>query len=381
VIAVFHVQGFTREDRVREVHVSQHDAESVAEVARGVIEHATSSESTALVEFRRMWPINAFGVEAAVVQVDAVTKTTLDEGKTWSEMWHWFGTLSTPWPLNAAPAAEVPGDASPASPADVSAEDRAAIAPVFTHRAFWSDERAQHECNCGSVLNAWLNAVERRVPKGTTPYDFWMREHQIDALLAAGWRPGGAPARPTREALAGALYGVLNPHMGTNRVAAGSIYHAYADSLLAVDHLWAEDDGPLFDVRRCRVCGCTDEACSGCIEKTGSPCSWVEWDLCSACDGVVVVDREALAAAMYRVESGGPWDMLGLAFREDYLDQADELIREASGALVDRATVEAEQREKDAEIAEGASRGRMHGIVDHAYKVDVAAAIRAGGAS
>lgn len=33
----------------------------------------------------------------------------------------------------------------------------------------------------------------------------------------------------------------------------------------------------------CRVCGCTDDDCTGCVERTGSPCSWVEADLCSAC--------------------------------------------------------------------------------------------------
>jgi hypothetical protein len=36
-------------------------------------------------------------------------------------------------------------------------------------------------------------------------------------------------------------------------------------------------------VRRCRVCGCTDDDCHQCIEKTGVPCHWVEADLCSAC--------------------------------------------------------------------------------------------------
>lgn len=35
--------------------------------------------------------------------------------------------------------------------------------------------------------------------------------------------------------------------------------------------------------RRCRVCGCTDADCSGCIERTGEPCTWVEPNLCSAC--------------------------------------------------------------------------------------------------
>lgn len=36
-------------------------------------------------------------------------------------------------------------------------------------------------------------------------------------------------------------------------------------------------------VATCRVCGCTDDDCRGCIERTGSPCYWVEPDLCSAC--------------------------------------------------------------------------------------------------
>lgn len=37
------------------------------------------------------------------------------------------------------------------------------------------------------------------------------------------------------------------------------------------------------DKRRCRLCGCTDDDCSGCIERTGQPCYWVAPDLCSAC--------------------------------------------------------------------------------------------------
>lgn len=36
-------------------------------------------------------------------------------------------------------------------------------------------------------------------------------------------------------------------------------------------------------VRTCRACGCTDEDCRQCIEKTGVPCHWVADDLCSAC--------------------------------------------------------------------------------------------------
>jgi ParB/RepB/Spo0J family partition protein len=36
-------------------------------------------------------------------------------------------------------------------------------------------------------------------------------------------------------------------------------------------------------VRKCRICGCTDDDCQQCVEKTGEPCYWVEDDLCSAC--------------------------------------------------------------------------------------------------
>ena len=35
--------------------------------------------------------------------------------------------------------------------------------------------------------------------------------------------------------------------------------------------------------RVCRKCGCWDQDTSGCMEKTGLPCYWVEADLCSAC--------------------------------------------------------------------------------------------------
>jgi hypothetical protein len=45
------------------------------------------------------------------------------------------------------------------------------------------------------------------------------------------------------------------------------------------DEIFDEVNAPV----ACRVCGCTDDDCSGCIAKTGQPCHWVESDLCSAC--------------------------------------------------------------------------------------------------
>jgi len=41
--------------------------------------------------------------------------------------------------------------------------------------------------------------------------------------------------------------------------------------------------------QKCRVCGCTDDDCSGCIERTGQPCHWVAPDLCSACEAVTAM--------------------------------------------------------------------------------------------
>jgi hypothetical protein len=58
---------------------------------------------------------------------------------------------------------------------------------------------------------------------------------------------------------------------------------------------------PLFDApkeepppRSCRVCGCTDDNCADCIEKTGLPCHWIEEDLCSACvpEGEPVIEKD-----------------------------------------------------------------------------------------
>lgn len=37
-------------------------------------------------------------------------------------------------------------------------------------------------------------------------------------------------------------------------------------------------------IRRCQVCGCTDDDCLDCIQRTGEPCRWVALDLCSACE-------------------------------------------------------------------------------------------------
>lgn len=46
--------------------------------------------------------------------------------------------------------------------------------------------------------------------------------------------------------------------------------------------------------RTCIRCGCTDNDCRQCIERTGTPCHWVSEDLCSACD--------------FRIEANGQYE-------------------------------------------------------------------------
>lgn len=43
------------------------------------------------------------------------------------------------------------------------------------------------------------------------------------------------------------------------------------------------DDEYSDEIRKCRVCGCTEMDCTQCIEKDGHPCWWIEHDLCSSC--------------------------------------------------------------------------------------------------
>ncbi len=55
----------------------------------------------------------------------------------------------------------------------------------------------------------------------------------------------------------------------------------------------------------CRVCGCTESDCSGCIERTGRPCHWIEPDLCSSCH-----NRNETPAIMPALTVWQPWATL-----------------------------------------------------------------------
>ncbi len=61
---------------------------------------------------------------------------------------------------------------------------------------------------------------------------------------------------------------------------------ALPNHLLRVRSRTAETTAP---PASCRLCGCTERDCRGCVERTGAPCSWTEepgadrLGLCSAC--------------------------------------------------------------------------------------------------
>jgi hypothetical protein len=91
------------------------------------------------------------------------------------------------------------------------------------------------------------------------------------------------------------------------------------DAMVNLDEKWGASSAPnQADERTCRVCGCTDDDCSQCIEATGEPCSWAEDDLCSRCldegiealkrDGANEADIEAAVKSMTSEEwrTGGP---------------------------------------------------------------------------
>lgn len=89
--------------------------------------------------------------------------------------------------------------------------------------------------------------------------------------------------------------------------------------------------------RTCRICGCTNEDCRLCIQKTGEPCHWVAADLCSAClpgflklySGVLLRFRLDLNTSIHE-----------LVFGAQHMEQGDcketmDCLREAK-ALIER---------------------------------------------
>jgi hypothetical protein len=72
----------------------------------------------------------------------------------------------------------------------------------------------------------------------------------------------------------------------------------------AEKHKECKEDDQLQD-RTCRVCGCTDDDCRQCINKTGEPCSWIENDLCSACEieGKIITALQRLRGVLLSTQA------------------------------------------------------------------------------
>ncbi len=70
------------------------------------------------------------------------------------------------------------------------------------------------------------------------------------------------------------------------------------------------------------MCGCTDDDCSGCIERTGTPCYWVEVDLCSACLTPNDLSRRL------RHGDAADWGILHAAFPYQLFLQATEILEQ-----------------------------------------------------
>lgn len=73
----------------------------------------------------------------------------------------------------------------------------------------------------------------------------------------------------------------------------------------------------------CRVCGCTDDDCRGCIERTGEPCSWwheysehPDGPICSAC---------AIETGIVLHGNGAP-ELLGLLDVSDLVEEGERVV-------------------------------------------------------
>lgn len=79
----------------------------------------------------------------------------------------------------------------------------------------------------------------------------------------------------------------VRPDLDNLVKALGDAVHAEDSHLwsIAAEKRWTRGK-PHIEItapRTCRVCRCTEDDCSQCVEKTGEPCYWVAPGLCSAC--------------------------------------------------------------------------------------------------
>lgn len=131
--------------------------------------------------------------------------------------------------------------------------------------------------NKDQIKTMWAE-LEAEFPEIVEHFRTWIDEYKKEIDWSSLFQPAIKFHDLPAELQQGVLIRYTNEsaeYWAENEKEAGTFF-AFVGHL----QLLFEDD----QVRRCRKCGCTDDDCSQCIQKTGHPCHWVEEDLCSACE-------------------------------------------------------------------------------------------------
>lgn len=69
-------------------------------------------------------------------------------------------------------------------------------------------------------------------------------------------------------------------------------------------------------MNECLICGCTDNNCSQCVEKTGEPCYWIDnnKNLCSACSKDAAERIGFLNYLLDRLEKDSPIEIVRMLY-------------------------------------------------------------------
>jgi len=109
----------------------------------------------------------------------------------------------------------------------------------------------------------------------TQDAEAWIREAWIRTVNSSG--------KMTEDQLEAQLSGMVARERAFGDYTSGRVGWRLTDPVIFARPVPAKGSLGLWEFPICRKCGCTDEDCRVCIEKTGSPCSWVADGLCSAC--------------------------------------------------------------------------------------------------
>ena len=112
-------------------------------------------------------------------------------------------------------------------------------------------------------------------------------EYPADSILEVHEPEGEAPEMPDEGEIWDRLLSLAVMPGPIDKNACDVLAYLAVNQVIDIPRLieLTNDLGPFeaTPVRKCRVCGCTDDDCSQCIEASGGPCWWVEKNLCSRC--------------------------------------------------------------------------------------------------